>query len=253
LAEIISQSGALLLENTCPEVVPYDPSWVQHVLTNSMKAEHYIKSGLNGIPTSVMRLKDCVAVATGELEVGDWRLEAAKQDHPVTGSPGHLVTPSPRGQMPAAGSFSAIGHGLPSQTDFSVTAVAFVTDTPITLLGFVNRESGVIEEPGHPADGQSMAGKIAIFPKGSGSTVAPYVLLELFYRGKAPLAIVNTEIDQQSAPACSLENIPYAYQFDQDVIGNIQNGDTVCLKRVGERVTIDVIARRGITKNVEIT
>ncbi|MCB9010186.1 MAG: DUF521 domain-containing protein, partial [Ardenticatenaceae bacterium] len=106
LAKIISQSGALLLENTCPEVVPYDPSWVQHVLTNSMKAEHYIKSGLNGIPTSVMRLADCVAVGLGELEIGDWRLEAAKQDHPVTGSPGHLVTPSPRGQMPATGSFS---------------------------------------------------------------------------------------------------------------------------------------------------
>jgi hypothetical protein len=151
----------------------------------------------------------------------------------VTLSLGHLVT----------GSFTATGHGLPSQTDFSITAEAFVTDTPITLLGFVNRETGVVEEPGHSADGQSMAGKIAIFPKGSGSTVAPYVLLELFYRGKAPLAIVNTEIDQQSAPACSLENIPYAYQFNDDVIKKINNGDTICLKREGNRVTIEVVTR----------
>ncbi len=75
LADIITSSGALLLENTCPEVVPYDPTWVRHVLTNSMKAEHYIKSGLNGIPTSVMRLADCVALALGELESGDWGLE----------------------------------------------------------------------------------------------------------------------------------------------------------------------------------
>ena len=246
LADIITQSGALLLENTCPEVVPYDPSWVRHVLTNSMKAEHYIKSGLNGIPTSVMRLADCVSLALGELEIGERGLEIGKQDRPVTPSPSHLATPSPRHQLPADSSFTAAGHGLPSQTDFSITAEAFVTDVPITLLGFVNRESGVIEEPGHPADGQSMAGKIAIFPKGSGSTVAPYVLLELFYRGKAPLAIVNTEIDQQSAPACSLENIPYAYQFDKDIIGNIQNGDTVCLKRVGQRVSIDVIIRHGV-------
>ena len=235
LADVITASGALLLENTCPEVVPYDPAWVNHVLTNSMKAEHYIKSGLNGIPTSVMRLADCVALATGELEIGDWRLEIGKQAPPVTVSPGHRVTVSPG--YPVTGPFTATGHGLPSQTDFSVTAEAFVTDTPITLLGFVNRETGVIEEPGHPADGQSMAGKIAIFPKGSGSTVAPYVLLELYYRGKAPLAIVNTEIDQQSAPACSLENIPYAYQFNDDVIEKINSGDTICLSREGDQVS----------------
>ncbi len=240
MADAITRSGALLLENTCPEVVPYDPSWVHHILTNSMKAEHYIKSGLNGIPTSVMRLADCVALALGELETGDWRLETKIKKTP-TASPSHRVTVSPR--HPVTGPFTTFGHGLPSQTDFSVTAEAFVTDTPITLLGFVNRESGVIEEPGHPADGQSMAGKIAIFPKGSGSTVAPYVLLELFYRGKAPLAIVNTEIDQQSAPACSLENIPYAYQFDDDILKKINNGDTICLKREGNRVTIEVITR----------
>jgi predicted aconitase with swiveling domain len=213
-----------------------------------MKAEHYIKSGLNGIPASVMRLADCVALATGELEIGNWSLEAERKEinQPTTSSPDHHVAVTPGHQSLANGPFTAAGHVLPSQNDFSITAEAFVTDTPITLLGFVNRESGVIEEPGHPADGQSMAGKIAIFPKGSGSTVAPYVLLELFYRGKAPLAIVNTEIDQQSAPACSLENIPYAYQFDKDIVGNINHGDTVSLKRVGHLVTIDVIARHKV-------
>ena len=248
LAEVITSSGALLLENTCPEVVPYDPAWVHHVLTNSMKAEHYIKSGLNGIPTSVMRLKDCVALALGDLEIGDWRLEAGnkKMNQLTDSSPSRPIISSQAHPALATGSFSATGHGLPSQTDFRVTAVAFVTDTPITLLGFVNRESGVIEEPGHPADRESLAGRIAIFPKGSGSTVAPYVLLELFYRGKAPLAIVNTEIDQQSAPACSLENIPYAYQFDEDIISKINHGDMVQLQRAGQVVTIDVIDRRKV-------
>ena len=119
-----------------------------------------------------------------------------------------------------------------------------MTDAPITFLGFVNRETGVIEEAGHPADGQSLAGKIAIFPKGSGSTVAPYVLLELFYRGVAPKAIANTDIDQQSAPACSLEGIAYAYGFDANIIQYINNGDTVELKRQGQRVSIRVLSRR---------
>ncbi|MBX3056529.1 MAG: DUF521 domain-containing protein [Anaerolineae bacterium] len=250
LADIIINAGALLLENTCPEVVPYDPAWVQSVLTNSMKAEHYIKSGLNGVPTAVMRLADCVAVALGEieigrLEIGDWEIG----DHPLTPSPAlpalsPAPTPSPAHRSPLTGSFQATGNGLPSQQAFTVQGEAFVTDTPITLLGFVNRETGVIEEDGHPANGRSLAHKIAIFPKGSGSTVAPYVLLELFYRGHAPLAIVNTEIDQQSAPACSLEGIPYAYDFDADVIAHINDGDTVELNRQGEYVTIRVLTRR---------
>ncbi len=248
VAAVIHQSGALLLENTCPEVVPYDPAWVSHVLTNSMKAEHYIKSGLNGIPTSVMRLADCVAVAMGELKIaGERRPKVAwsrgAEEKRTIPAPLPPRTPAP--PHPCTPAFSATGHGLPSQTDFTVTGEAFVTGTPITLLGFVNRETGVIEEPGHPANGQSLAGKIAIFPKGSGSSVAPYVLLELFYRGKAPLAIVNTEIDQQSAPACSLEGIPYAYDFDADVIGGVNHGDTVELKRIGSEVTLRIIERRS--------
>lgn len=239
IAAIIRESGALLLENTCPEVVPYDPAWVGHVLTNSMKAEHYIKSGLNGIPTSVLRLADCIAVATGDARIDEPPPERAGVERTA-------AAPAARQAMtPAAGPFEATGHGLPSQGDFRVEGEAFVTDTPITFLGFVNRETGVVEEPGHPADGESMAGKIAIFPKGSGSTVAPYVLLELYYRGRAPLAIINTDIDQQSAPACSLENIPYAYGFNGDMMTHINPGDRVELRRKGEHVTLRVLERRS--------
>lgn len=245
IAGVITGAGALLLENTCPEVVPYDPAWVKNVLTNSMKAEHYIKSGLNGIPTSVMKLADCVAVATGEVEIvaAKQQSDASQRQSAQKRAASHqAAAPSPPPLI--SGEFSARGHGLPSQPSFTITGEAFVTDTPITLLGFVNRETGVIEEPGHPADGRSLAGKIALFPKGSGSTVAPYVLLELYYRGQAPLAIVNTDIDQQSAPACSLENIPYAYRFDADVIGNINDGDRIELVKQGESTTIRVLARR---------
>lgn len=240
LADRIRRAGALLLENTCPEVVPYDRNWVAHILTNSMKAEHYIQSGLNGIPTSVTPLADCIAVAAGEREI-----EEEAETPPVTAS----SAASERERRVGAGTavlrpnFSAAGRGLPSQGDFSVSGEAFVTDAPITLLGFVNRETGVIEEPGHPADGESMAGKIAIFPKGSGSTVAPYVLLELYYRGEAPLAVVNTDIDQQSAPACSLEGVPYAYGFDDEVFRQIRSGDIVTLSRRDDAVTLRVTAR----------
>ncbi len=239
LADIIRESGALLLENTCPEVVPYDKQWVRHILTNSMKAEHYIKSGLNGIPTSVMSLAECLRVATGELVVEGKRDEVWLEAKKEVSKQSSNEVQSARSEGP----FEASGYGLPSQGDFAVRGEAFVSEAPVTFLGYVNRESGVIEETGHPRDGQSMAGKIAIFPKGSGSSVAPYVLLELYYRGKAPLAIINTDIDQQTAPACSLEGIPYAFNFDQDIIAQINDGDMVELSRNGERVRIAVLER----------
>lgn len=239
LADVIRHSGALLLENSCPEVVPYDQSWVKHILTNSMKAEHYIKSGLNGVPASVMTMADCIAVATGERRIETNLVlpkgSVAKRKEAVKAGAGPVAAAAPDAEL--------AGRGLPSQDDFVVTGEAFVTDTPITFLGFVNRETGVIEEAGHPADGQSMAGKIAIFPKGSGSTVAPYVLLELYYRGMAPLAIVNTEIDQQSAPACSLEGIPYGYDFPELIVRQVRTGDQVELSRHGDRVTLRLLRK----------
>ena len=235
LAKVITDAGALLLANTCPEVVPYDRRWVKNILTNSMKAEHYIKSGLNGIPTAVMPLAECVAVATGERKiegsgVAGLRSGGGKKRREVK-----------RIEVESADKTNYEGKGLPSQTDFVVRGEAFVTDAPITLLGYVNRSSGEVEEEGHPRNGESMAGKIAIFPKGSGSSVAPYVLLELYYEDNAPLAIVNTEIDQQSAPACSLESIPYAYGFDDAIVRDIPHGAQVELRREGDVVSLRVV------------
>jgi predicted aconitase/predicted aconitase with swiveling domain len=243
IAGAIRGSGALLLENTCPEVVPYDPGWVKRILTNSMKAEHYIKSGLNGIPTAVMRLADCIALAAGEWTIAASSLPDIPPPTPssVTTRKEVMADNGGSAEKPSVVEFSAAGRSLPSQPDFQIAGEALVTDAPITFLGYVNRETGVIEEEGHPADGQSLAGKIAIFPRGTGSSVAPYVLLELFYRGVAPLAVINSEIDQQTAPACSLEGIPYAYGFDADLTRSLKTGDTVALERRGDRVHLRLI------------
>lgn len=249
LAGIIRSSGALLLENTCPEVVPYDQSWVGHILTNSMKAEHYIKSGLNNIRTSVMPLSDCIALSTGERKILTARSEpatgGAADDAPVPNkrSVGSSLPAGLPESLDRTDFTFATGYGLPSQGDFTLVGEALVTDTPITFLGYVNRLTGVIEEEYHPARGQSLADKIAIFPKGTGSSVAPYVLLELFYRGVAPIAIINTEIDQQTAPACSLEGIPYAYSFDADITHLVDTGDIIALERLGEKVYLRLVKR----------
>ena len=63
LVDKIEKAGGLMLRETCPEVVHYNHEKVKHILTNSMKAEHYLKSGLNAIDTSVAKLEDCIRFA----------------------------------------------------------------------------------------------------------------------------------------------------------------------------------------------
>ena len=90
-----------------------------------------------------------------------------------------------------------------------------------------------------------MANKILIFPKGSGSTVAPYVLLGLFYNGNGPKAIINTDLDQQTIPACSLLAVPYAHSFDENPCTEINSGDRINLSLKGNTISLKVLTRNG--------
>ena len=183
--DIIESAGGMVLRETCPEVVHYNHDKVKHILTNSMKAEHYLKSGLNSINTSVSRLSECIKFAENKDLVTGRSVKSIKTKNKT------LIT----NKTLKTGPLESSGKGLESQSEWEITGEALVTDVPITFLGFVNRETGTIEEEGHPLDGISMANKILIFPKGSGSTVAPYVLLGLFYNGNGPKAIINTDLD----------------------------------------------------------
>ena len=234
LIKMVEDAGGLVLRETCPEVVYYNSSKIKHILTNSMKAEHYLKSGLNSINTSVMKLKDCIKHAA-DYELTD---EKGSPDSAVN----HLKEQKTI-KTHQKGGLTITGKGLQSQEEWIVEGEALVTDVPITFLGFVNRNTGTIEEEGHPINNQSMAGKILIFPKGSGSTVAPYVLLELFYNGNGPKAIINTDLDQQTIPACSLLGVPYAHSFSEDPCQAINSGDKIRFKLSDGNVKLECLER----------
>jgi predicted aconitase/predicted aconitase with swiveling domain len=232
--KMVEDAGGLVLRETCPEVVHYNHSKVKHILTNSMKAEHYLKSGLNSINTSVMKLADCIEHAINPKLISQ-KLKKSKDKKIVK----HLISE----KSVQKGDLIINGKGLKSQSEWVVEGEALVTDVPITFLGFVNRNTGVIEEEGHPINGQSMANKILIFPKGSGSTVAPYVLLGLFYNGNGPIAIINTDLDQQTIPACSLLGIPYAHSFNDNPCQTVNNGDKIRLKLNNGNVKLEALNR----------
>ena len=230
---ILEEAGSLVLVDTCPEVTPYNREKYNHLLTNSMKAEHYLTSGLNRIPTSVASIQECVRHAI--------------DPHLAKGPTPKLTQSSHGGQKSSkthqTGLKTIAGSGLSSQGDFSIEGTAMVTDVPITYLGYVNRDTGVVEEPGHPLDGRAIENTILIYPKGSGSTVAPYVLMGLLYENKGPLAIINRDVCPLTLPACSLLNVPYGHGFDEDPCMVINDGDRIRFKREQENVSIEVIER----------
>ena len=136
-----------------------------------------------------------------------------------------------------------VGIGLPSQDSFDVTGRAISTDVPITYLGYVDPQTGVITEQGHPLEGQSLNGKIVVYPKGSGSTVAPYVLMGLNYHGVGPKGILNRDVCPLTLPAASLHAIPYGHGFDYDPTSNINTGDLVRIRLHEGIVNVDIIER----------
>jgi len=230
---VLEEAGAVILKDTCPEVTPYNRTRYNHLLTNSLKAEHYLTSGLNRMPTSVMRIEDCVSHAFDPtLSAGVRPVLHAKAAKPLSTN-----------KVMKEGKFDSTGRSLPSQTDWSVQGKALVTDVPITYLGYVNRDTGVIEEPGHPLDGIAISDTILIYPKGSGSTVAPFILMGLIYTGMGPRAIVNRDVCPLTLPAASLLNVPYAHGFDADPCLEINSGDDVRMTLQDGVVQLQVVNR----------
>ncbi|MBC7223302.1 MAG: DUF126 domain-containing protein [Anaerolineae bacterium] len=102
--------------------------------------------------------------------------------------------------------------------------LALVSPEPIGFLGGVDPESGRVVEPGHPLEGQSVAGRVLVFPTGKGSTVGSYVLYRLAREGLAPAAIINRESEPIVAIGAIMGDIP---MVDQVPIEEIRTGQRV--------------------------
>ncbi len=86
--------------------------------------------------------------------------------------------------------------------------LALCTSQGISFFGGVDPNTGLVVEPGHELAGQSIAGKILVFPSGKGSTVGSYTLYRLKKNGLAPAAIINAECETITAVGCIISEIP---------------------------------------------
>lgn len=101
---------------------------------------------------------------------------------------------------------------------------ALVTSQPISFYGGVDPNTGEVLEKGHELKGQSIKGKILVFPNGKGSTVGSYTLYRLKKNGVAPAGMINRECETVVAVGAIISEIPCVDKID---ISKIKTGDII--------------------------
>ena len=103
-----------------------------------------------------------------------------------------------------------------------VEGTAIVSKKPFSFLGGVDEEGNIIDKESD-LYGQSLKGKIFVFPYGRGSTVGSYVIYGLAKRGILK-GIVNKECEPIVATGAILGGIPLV---DKEDIEKIKTGDRI--------------------------
>jgi predicted aconitase with swiveling domain/8-oxo-dGTP pyrophosphatase MutT (NUDIX family) len=93
-----------------------------------------------------------------------------------------------------------------------------VSDAPVSFLGGVAPATGELTD----RPGGSIAGRVFAFPRGKGSTVGSYVMLEMKRVGTLPAAIINEAAEPIVATGAVLSGVPLVDGIDLSLL---RNGD----------------------------
>lgn len=112
-----------------------------------------------------------------------------------------------------------------------------VSTEPISFYGSVETETGEFIEEGHQLEGENVADRVLVFPRGKGSTVGSYVLYGLAMSGTAPAAIINHETETIVATGAILGEIPCVDGIE-DAVRTFEDGDRVRVDATAGTVTL---------------
>ena len=113
---------------------------------------------------------------------------------------------------------------------------ALVTAQPISFYGGVDPNTGIVSKKDMNLKGQSVKGKILVFPQGKGSTVGSYTLYRMKKNGTAPAGMINKECETIVAVGAIISEIPCVDKVD---ISKIKTGDKVSI----EDNTVNILYR----------
>jgi len=91
---------------------------------------------------------------------------------------------------------------------------ALVSTQPMSFYGGIDPVTGKVIERGHELLGESVKGRVLVFPYGKGSTVGSYILYRLSKKGVAPSAIINEECETIVAVGAIISEIPCVDKID---------------------------------------
>ena len=113
---------------------------------------------------------------------------------------------------------------------------AIVSSTPFGFFGGVNPTTGIVIDKWHELYGESISGKVFIYPEGRGSTVGAAIMLELARSGFAPVAIINANVETITAAGGLLAK--KFYDTDIPIVDGIPKEELLAIK-TGTLVEVD--------------
>lgn len=104
---------------------------------------------------------------------------------------------------------------------------ALVSKKGIELFFGLNKDTGMITEWKHPLKGQSIKGKILVFPFHRGSSGWGGTFISTHSRGNGPLAMIIRDSDLFVTNAAVSTGTPLVTELDADPCQVIESGDWV--------------------------
>jgi len=105
--------------------------------------------------------------------------------------------------------------------------IALVTKDPIVFNLGIDAETGIITEEGHELKGQSVTGKVLIFPFGKGSTGGAYTIFRMGKKKTGPAAMICQYSEILTTIGAMLGEIPTVDQVSEEDLSRIATGDHV--------------------------
>ncbi len=120
-----------------------------------------------------------------------------------------------------------------ARTGGVVEAPAIVSDIPFGFWQGIDPKTGIIISRRHPLFGETIQGKVFVFPYGRGSTGNPAIFLEAARNKVTPAAMINITSEPMIivcallAEECYGIKIPVVDNLDQNPIKLISSGDFI--------------------------
>lgn len=113
-----------------------------------------------------------------------------------------------------------------------------LTKDPLSFLGGVDPEEGIVIDSKHELYGKNINGKVLIIPSGKGSTVGSYVLYQMAKNNTAPLAVIALEAEPIIATGAIMAGIPMVDRPKAEILKILHNGDIVEVNADAGYITI---------------